>query len=307
MAAAARRAGAALLVAGEPRRLPRRREHRPRVRLLGRPARDRVAALERLWRVDGHRRRPLSVLYWLGGLWEEWELSAFSINVLELAAENMGTFAFVAQARALGLDLAHSLDLFDNTAAEYPADRGTPRAPGMQELVRRRFAALDELKIYSSVERITALPPLTTRGLTRSREARSACKTCCVWRRRSACARTVFNQRRSGGASPACRGSTPDPVQCHEGGSPRDTVVRRDVRRHSRRRRRGAAWTAAALSRCGHLTQPRLACLYLATVSGTPCGSGGTTEQGPYVCNPPALDVCILTSTPQACVCYSRR
>ena len=159
-----------LLAAGEPRRLPRRREHRPRVRLLGRRARDRVAALERLWRVDGHRRRPLSVLYWLGGLWEEWELSAFSINVLELAAENMGTFAFVAQARALGLDLAHSLDLFDNTAAEYPADRGTPRAPGMQELVRRRFAALDELKIYSSVERITSIDNEWADALSRGEE-----------------------------------------------------------------------------------------------------------------------------------------
>lgn len=97
------------------------------------------------------------ILYWLGGLWEEWELSTFSINVLELAAENMGTFAFIAQARALGVNVTHSLDFVDNTAAEYSADRGTPRAAGMQEFVRRRFVALDELEVYSSVERITSI------------------------------------------------------------------------------------------------------------------------------------------------------
>jgi hypothetical protein len=110
------------------------------------------------------------VLYWLGGLWEEWELSAFSINVLELAAENMGTFAFIAQARALGFDVTHSLDFVDNTAAEYSADRGTPRAAGMQELVRRRFAALDELEVYSSVERITSIDNEWADALSRGEE-----------------------------------------------------------------------------------------------------------------------------------------
>ena len=110
------------------------------------------------------------VLYWLGGLWEEWELSAFSINVLELAAENMGTFAFIAQARALGFDVTHSLDFVDNTAAEYSADRGTPRAAGMQELVRRRFVALDELGIYSSVERITSVDNEWADALSRGEE-----------------------------------------------------------------------------------------------------------------------------------------
>ena len=110
------------------------------------------------------------VLYWLGGLWEEWELSAFSINVLELAAENMGTFAFIAQARALGFDVTHSLDFVDNTAAEYSADRGTPRAAGMQEFVRRRFVALDELEVYSSVERITSVDNEWADALSRGEE-----------------------------------------------------------------------------------------------------------------------------------------
>ena len=90
--------------------------------------------------------------------------------MLELAAENMGTFAFIAQTRALGYDLAHSLDFVDNTAAEYSADRGKPSAAGMQELVRRRFTALDELGVYSSVERITSVDNEWADALSRGEE-----------------------------------------------------------------------------------------------------------------------------------------
>ena len=93
---------------------------------------------------------------WLAGLWEEAELRAFSINTLELAAENMGTFTFVAHARSSGVEVSHALDFVDNTAAEYSADRGRPGAPALQELVRRRFTALDDLGVYSSVVRITS-------------------------------------------------------------------------------------------------------------------------------------------------------
>ena len=94
---------------------------------------------------------------WLAGLWTEVELRAFSINTLELAAENMGTFAFLAHARSLGVEVAHSVDFVDNTAAEYSADRGRPGAPALQELVKRRFSALDDLGVYSSVVRITSV------------------------------------------------------------------------------------------------------------------------------------------------------
>ena len=94
--------------------------------------------------------------YYVSGLWTPAELAGYSINVLELAAENMGTFAFIAQARELGMVVSHSLDFVDNTAAEYSADRGSAHVPGMQELVRRRFDALDELGLYSAVERITS-------------------------------------------------------------------------------------------------------------------------------------------------------
>ena len=94
----------------------------------------------------------------------------YSINVLELAAENMGTFSFLAQARELDIHASHSLDFVDNTAAEYSADRGSARVPGMQELVRRRFDALDQLGISSMVERITSTDNEWADALSRGEE-----------------------------------------------------------------------------------------------------------------------------------------
>ena len=95
-------------------------------------------------------------MFYVCGLWEVWELESFSINVLELAAENIGTFAFIAQARRMGRMAHHAVDFVDNTAAEYSADRGKPSAAAMQELVQRRFDALDALDVFSAVERITS-------------------------------------------------------------------------------------------------------------------------------------------------------
>ena len=97
-----------------------------------------------------------STFFYVAGLFEPWELHAFSINVLELAAENMGTFTFLDRVRQLGLDATHSLDFVDNTAAQFSADRGSAHTPAMQELVRRRFDALDALGVFSAVERITS-------------------------------------------------------------------------------------------------------------------------------------------------------
>ena len=108
--------------------------------------------------------------YYIAGLWSADELRAFSINVLELAAENMGTFAFAARARELGVEVSHSLDFVDNTAAEYSADRGSPHAPAMRELVRRRFDALDALGIFSSVDRITSVDNEWADALSRGEE-----------------------------------------------------------------------------------------------------------------------------------------
>ena len=108
--------------------------------------------------------------FYISGLWTADELRAYSINVLELAAENMGTFSFLAQARELGLAVTHSLDFVDNTAAEYSADRGTGHAAGMQELVRRRFDALDALGVFSAVDRITSADNEWADALSRGEE-----------------------------------------------------------------------------------------------------------------------------------------
>ena len=108
--------------------------------------------------------------FYVAGLFEPWELRAFSINVLELAAENMGTFSFIAKARELGLEVTHVLDFVDNTAAEFSADRGSARAPGMQELVRRRFDALDQIGVYSAVERIVSADNEWADALSRGEE-----------------------------------------------------------------------------------------------------------------------------------------
>ena len=108
--------------------------------------------------------------YYIAGLWTPEELRGHSINVLELAAENMGTFAFLAQARELGIEVTHSVDFVDNTAAEFSADRGTGHAPGMRELVRRRFDELDAAGVYSAVERITSADNEWADALSRGEE-----------------------------------------------------------------------------------------------------------------------------------------
>ena len=116
-------------------------------RELGDPATSGFGA----WAVLGN------VMYYISGLWEPWELELYSINVLELAAENMGTFTFLEKAVALGRAVTHVVDFVDNTAAEYSADRGRPSQADMRALVQRRFDALDAARVFSAVERITSL------------------------------------------------------------------------------------------------------------------------------------------------------
>ena len=96
-------------------------------------------------------------LVFVAGLWEPWELAAFSINVLELAALNISTFTLLAHGNQRGRRVTHVLDFVDNTAAEYAADRGKPKQAAMRELVQARYDALDSLGIFSVVERITSV------------------------------------------------------------------------------------------------------------------------------------------------------
>ena len=66
--------------------------------------------------------------------------------------------------------VSHALDFVDNTAAEFSADRGTGHATSMQELVRRRFDALDALNVYSAVDRITSADNEWADALSRGEE-----------------------------------------------------------------------------------------------------------------------------------------
>jgi len=96
------------------------------------------------------------VLVCVAGLWEPWELEAFSINVLELAALNISTFTLLSYGLSRGREITHVVDFVDNTAAEYAADRGKPSQAAMRELVRARFDTLDAMHVFSAVERVTS-------------------------------------------------------------------------------------------------------------------------------------------------------
>jgi hypothetical protein len=51
---------------------------------------------------------------YLEGRWSAWELRTLSINVLELAARNIGTFTFLEHARHIGVVVSHLFEFTDN-------------------------------------------------------------------------------------------------------------------------------------------------------------------------------------------------
>ena len=61
-----------------------------------------------------------------------WEIEQLSINVLELAARNIGSFTFLEHARAIDCRITHLCEFTDNRAAEFALEFGKPKAPGMQ-------------------------------------------------------------------------------------------------------------------------------------------------------------------------------
>ena len=78
----------------------------------------------------------LAAFYFFAGIWKEWEAKAFSINILELAVQNMGCFTFAALSRALGNPSTHVLTFGDNTCAEMVSERGRTQSPGMGWVAR---------------------------------------------------------------------------------------------------------------------------------------------------------------------------
>ena len=106
------------------------------------------------------------VLY-VHGLWEPWELAQLSINVLELAAMQFGTFTFLEWAASHGCPISHVMEFTDNTAAEHSAERGKPHTERLSALVRERYHRLVELGVHSSVERVASVDNDVADGLSR--------------------------------------------------------------------------------------------------------------------------------------------
>ena len=101
------------------------------------------------------------------GRWLAWELRNLSINVLELAARNIGTFTFLEYAREIGVEVSHLFEFTDNRAAELSAEFGKPHTAAMQELVKRAYVKLRELGIYSSMLRVASVDNDIADGLSR--------------------------------------------------------------------------------------------------------------------------------------------
>ena len=101
------------------------------------------------------------------GRWEEVEVLELDINVLELAAMNIGSFTFIAHAAACGLAVTHLFEFTDNTAAEHSAERGRPRSSRLGELICRRYTALVEAGISATAERVASVDNDVADGLSR--------------------------------------------------------------------------------------------------------------------------------------------
>ena len=99
--------------------------------------------------------------------WTAHERESYSINVLEYAAMNMGSFTFIKEARARGLPISHLREHVDNSAAECVAERGRPKTERMQVLTQRRYQRLADEKVYSAVFRIASVDNDIADGLSR--------------------------------------------------------------------------------------------------------------------------------------------
>jgi hypothetical protein len=99
--------------------------------------------------------------------WTAWELKTLSINVLEYAALNMGSVAFMTYAGAAGQQVTHVHEHVDNTAAESVADRGKYKTGAMYVLTADRYTEYLHRGIFSAVSRITSKDNDIADGLSR--------------------------------------------------------------------------------------------------------------------------------------------
>jgi hypothetical protein len=106
--------------------------------------------------------------------WTAHELRTYSINVLEYAAMNIGTFTFLAAARELGLPVSYVREHTDNSAAEAVAERGRPHTYEMSTLTRRRYERLVNERAYAATFRIASVDNDIADGLSRGSDKLAA-------------------------------------------------------------------------------------------------------------------------------------
>jgi hypothetical protein len=107
------------------------------------------------------------VVYYVEGRWTDAEVKRLDINVLELLAMNIGSFAFLRVAAERGVVVTHLVEFTDNTAAEHSVERGKPKSPRLGELVRQRYVALQASNIFASPERVASVDNDVADGLSR--------------------------------------------------------------------------------------------------------------------------------------------
>ena len=107
------------------------------------------------------------VVYYVEGRWTDVEVKRLDINVLELLAMNIGSFAFLRVAAERGVVVSHLVEFTDNTAAQASVERGKPRSPRLGELVRQRYVALQAAGVPASPERVASVDNDVADGLSR--------------------------------------------------------------------------------------------------------------------------------------------
>ena len=101
------------------------------------------------------------------GRWLAWELEQLSINVLELAARNIGSFAFLDHAKRVNCPVTHMIEFTDNRAAECALEFGKPSTPELQALTKRSYDELFHRGVFNAMQRIASVDNDIADGLSR--------------------------------------------------------------------------------------------------------------------------------------------
>ena len=97
------------------------------------------------------------VFYYVQFIWEVEELEAYSINVLEAHARDVGGMVALDKATELGLSITHTTAYVDNTTAEAVAENGRTSTEMLNLLNKLRLERLKARGIFESNERVASV------------------------------------------------------------------------------------------------------------------------------------------------------